>query len=155
MVSADLFLSGPNDTRAAARRPVDTAATLRETGRDAREGGAIPAAVRDLSATGLRLECARELTVGQRVRIGISGLGVLPATVVRRDEDYGCAFDCPLTPDQLRAAPADTVVPFDPPGPWTDAAPEPEDTPYPRWVRVLLLLGISLTGWGLVYMLLK
>ena len=148
MLSARLFLTLRAE-RGADRENLEAAGTMRDAA-----PSPVTVAVRDLSVSGVRFHCDIELTIGQRVRIGMSGLGIQAATVVHSNGGYGCVFDRALSAEAVRRAQsADTIVPFD-----KDAAAaasgEPEAVRYSRQVRVgILIVGVLLSWWMLLKVL--
>lgn len=59
--------------------------------------------VRNLSATGLMVECGPPLTRGDRVTFTLRGVGVVAATISWwRDGRAGVAFDTPIDPMAVR-----------------------------------------------------
>lgn len=69
------------------------------------EGGSHSVAVLDISATGLLLETAAGLAMGERLRLDLDPAGTCNATIVwSSGRLYGCRFDTPLSKGQLGAA---------------------------------------------------
>lgn len=88
------------DERSAERYAVSLAGTLRDP--DWKPHDVV---VEDLSTSGFRLPVSADLEVGAYVSLGLPGVGICPARVVRQcDDRYGCAFLVPLTGAELRAA---------------------------------------------------
>lgn len=133
------------DARWAARRKVEIEATLRDP-----DWSPADAVVEDLSASGFRVVVAADLAEGAEVSLGIAGIGLRHARVVRRTEDgYGCEFLIPLTEAQVQAAlqarPADPV-----------ALPPAADTGerrYPIRVRLAIVAAGAMLSWALLIML--
>ena len=130
---ARLFVTDPAERRASERFPVDAFGTLRDA-----SSRPIDVTLNDLSMDGCLMEAAAELTIGGMVRLGIAGLPLLDARVVRRDDAgrYGCEFTRRLAGrDVERAGKVETVLrgPFveiDPPAP-ARAAPSAPARPGP------------------------
>lgn len=143
-IVARLFVADPDERRYSQRRAVGAEATLR-TGR------AIPhdVVVQDLSVSGCRFASADMFSDGARISIGIAGLGVHQARIVRREGRlHGCEFVQPLTPAQVMiAGQAQTVhrtafVTVDAAG-----HPEPDVGRFPGAVRVGIAAGGAIATW--------
>jgi hypothetical protein len=82
------------ETPRAERRHADQPSTLRGgTGCSPQDSW-----VHDVSSTGMRIECRADLAVGDEVTVGLAGAGATRARIVwRRGNEYGCAFDQPLS----------------------------------------------------------
>lgn len=98
------------DVRSAERHEVALDGTLRNP-----DWKPFDVVVDELSSTGFRVPATTHLDVGAAVSLGLPGVGMCPAQVVRRTaEQYGCVFSTPLSPDQfaaaLRATAAQTIV---------------------------------------------
>jgi hypothetical protein len=86
----------------AERRHADQPSTLRGDG-----NGSEPqdSWVHDVSSTGMRIECRAELEVGDEVTVGLAGAGATRARIVwRRGNEYGCAFNEPLSDENAERA---------------------------------------------------
>jgi hypothetical protein len=76
------------------------------------EAQASVATVRDLSPQGARIETARFLAIGQRVRIAGEGFAEVPAKVCwRSGSDYGLVFEQVFTLEQLAVLAAELQLP--------------------------------------------
>lgn len=133
------------DARWAARRKVEIEATLRDP-----DWSPADAVVEDLSASGFRVTIAAEFPEGAEVSLGIAGIGLRHARIVRRTENgYGCEFLIPLTEAQVRRAiesrPADPVA--------LPAARAIEDTRYPLRTRLAIIAAGTLLSWGVLILL--
>lgn len=68
-------------------------------------GAAKDVLIRNLSTTGMLLEAAAELAVGQKIAIDLPEIGHASAEIVWAGEDlFGCAFDAPLSEAAVSAA---------------------------------------------------
>jgi transcriptional regulator with XRE-family HTH domain len=77
-------------------------------------GAAKDVLIRNLSTTGMLLEAAAELAVGQKITIDLPEIGHASAEIVWAGEDlFGCAFDAPLSEAAVSAA----LLRSDPQGP--------------------------------------
>jgi hypothetical protein len=95
-----------DEARAADRLEADVDSTVRDAA--SRPHTVI---VKDLSSTGCGMETQAELEVGASILIGLPGIGVRAARVVRRDGHfYGCAFDVPVSRRAIRSAVLGSVV---------------------------------------------
>ncbi len=116
-------------------------------------GDPIDVEIEDISPTGFRARVTAPLAAGDIVSIGISGMGVRPARVVRRDGDVvGCQFFSAL-PAEFVARLADSSAPIVVPAPLpmlrrgaAAAAALPDRYPMP--MRLAAIVGLSLAGWG-------
>lgn len=94
--------------RGAVRHDVAVDATLRDP--DKRPFDVV---VEDLSGTGFLVPAVTRLSPGEQVTLGISGVGMCHARVVREDaRGFGCEFLLPLGDATLAAALA--AIPSDP-----------------------------------------
>lgn len=150
-VAAKVYYGRSHARRAAERTPLSVGATIRGSGE-----GVCDAAVHDLSTTGCQLATEARLTAGAAISIGVAGLGVVPATVVRRVGDrYGCRFLSPVDQAAVDAAQtARTVVPFDGTLAAMDAAPPPDIARWPLVARAALIVGGASLCWAAIGMLL-
>lgn len=98
------------DGRTAERRQTDLRATAR--GEDGRPDDVT---VFDLSLSGFRISAVPGLAIGSTLTLGMSGVGVRRAIVIRgAGEALGCAFEQALSYDELHnALTGDTVVQVD------------------------------------------
>lgn len=81
------------ETRRAERRSADQPSTLRGEGSAPQDSW-----VHDVSSTGMRIECRADLAIGEWVTVGLAGAGSTRARIVwRRGQEYGCAFEEPLS----------------------------------------------------------
>lgn len=88
------------DSRWGERHQVERDATLRDP-----DWSPIDVTVEDLSESGFRVTAPTDLAVGAEIGLGLSGIGLRQARVVRRAENlYGCEFLIPLTTAELKAA---------------------------------------------------
>lgn len=89
-----------HDIRAAERYPVVLDGTLRNARAEPQD-----VVIDDLSATGFRTTTASNVTVGEDITLGVFGVGLRAARVLREtDTGYGCQFLVPLTADELATA---------------------------------------------------
>lgn len=137
------------------RQSVDLSGTLRD-----HNAVALDIVLEDLSQTGFRTEPGPPLAVEDRISLGLPGMGMRSATVVRRSGGgYGCEFDMPLSFAELEsvlAAPAFQPIPF-PSAHLPVASAEAEQAfplpplePYSRRVRLIGGLALAAAGWALV-----
>lgn len=98
-LTASLVFEDPAERRDAQRIPVGSAATAR------RQATAIDVVILDLSRDGCLIESDAALREGMKISLGIAGIRVRQADVVRRaGREYGCRFPVPLTADEVRRA---------------------------------------------------
>lgn len=172
MILARLQPREASERRVAPRRQLklDVVGTVRSV-------GDIEVAVHDLSATGLLIEAAADLQVGDRLEVAIDGASAAEAVVVwTSGRFFGCEFPRTLSKSALSAAELRSA-PQRPPMAQADSAPaqnfqleqrprlEFDFTPSNQTVpdeatrpdpdlspgnKLLILLGLSLTGWALV-----
>ena len=143
------------ELRGSARHQVALDATLRDPARQP-----FDVIVEELSATGARLPAAVDLVPGSLITLGISGIGMCDARVVRRDgRGYGCEFLFPLSAAELNDAMA--AVPTAPimlasflPTPMP-AAPVGEEAvpvrPLRARVRLAIILALTAASWTGLY----
>jgi hypothetical protein len=94
------------DGRSAERHAVSLDGTLRDP-----EWNPYDVVVEDLSSSGFRMPARADLEVGAYVSLGLPGVGICPARVVRQAGDrYGCAFLVPLNSAELGSAITGTVM---------------------------------------------
>jgi len=88
------------NARAAERRSTDAPSTMR-----ADNGAPVDVLVLDISRSGVRIVTDAPLQIGQEITIGLAGAGVTRAYVAwARGNEYGCAFERPMAPeDEARA----------------------------------------------------
>jgi transcriptional regulator with XRE-family HTH domain len=73
--------------------------------RSSAAGNATDALIRNLSTTGMLLETATELAVGEKIVIDLPQMGKASAKIVWAGDDlFGCAFDSPLSDAAVSAA---------------------------------------------------
>lgn len=92
MARAQVIILSDDDRRGASRRPLGAPATLRDTARTP-----LDAQLVDMSETGCLIRMDGNLAIGTGISVGVVGLPVTEATIVRRSgQVYGCAFVRPL-----------------------------------------------------------
>lgn len=93
-------LAQTKNARRAERRTTKAPSTMRTDAGEPRD-----VIVLDLSRSGVRILTDAELAIGQEISIGLAGAGVTHAYVTwRRGDEYGCAFERPIPPeDEARA----------------------------------------------------
>jgi hypothetical protein len=135
------------DERVSDRRRVSVSATVREV-----EAVPIDARIVDISEGGLRGEADEALEAGVMITVGLPGLGVLPARVVRGSgRMFACAFLEPLgSVDLARLRQAGTTVTGNF-GAGRSSLPEPVIEKWPRSVRLALLVGMPTALWALLF----
>jgi hypothetical protein len=135
------------DGRWAERHPLERDATLRDP-----DWSPIDVTVEDLSEGGFRVTASTELAIGAEIGLGLAGIGMRQARVVRRTKSlYGCEFLVPLTNSELRAAlagppTAPIALPFDAPA--LEAEEHPERLPL--LMRALAIVGGAVLAWAIV-----
>jgi hypothetical protein len=98
-LAAALFVEPSGDRRVADRLSVSSPATARK------QDAPIDVMVRDLSRGGCLIETNTTLSEGAMIRLGISGVRVREAEVVRlTDDGYGCRFLKPLSEAEVELA---------------------------------------------------
>ncbi len=115
--------------------------------------------VADLSQTGCLFVSTQALPVGSVVTIGIAGVGLREAVIVRnQDVRFGCTFSVPLTEAELGAglAESETVAFF----PSQQSSVAQRETPeqvakLPRPLRLVALVGLIATSWVMFMLLLR
>ena len=137
--------------RQADRLSVEVDATVR-----AASAQPLDASVSDLSETGFCARLDQDLPIGSEISIGLPGVGVLEACVVRTVGDsYGCRFLVPLTPAALERAPStQTIVAFPAPAsPWSPVpaatgavARDPDKLS--GWMSLSIIVGSSALLWA-------
>ena len=147
------------DNRQSDRFAVAVDATIR-----AASARPMDASVTDLSETGFCAELDQEMPIGAAISIGLPGVGVIEACVMRRDGDrYGCKFLVPLTRAAIARATADTpatIVSF-PPAPAPLAMPAighlqgtdmaaAVDARLPIWMSIVIIGGSSVLLWSAI-----
>jgi hypothetical protein len=98
------------DVRTADRLSVELDATLRDA-----TSRPIGVEIDNISASGFSMVTTTALSIGDLITVGIAGLGMQPAIVVRHDApNYGCRFVVTLSPGTVDALlePQATVTPF-------------------------------------------
>ncbi|MBC9033461.1 PilZ domain-containing protein [Sphingomonas sp. JC676] len=136
------------DTRWAERHTVERDATLRDS-----DWSPIDVTVEDLSESGFSVTAPTELAIGTEIGLGLSGIGMREARVVRRTEYlYGCEFLAALTVQELRAALATPpmtpiALPLE-----TGAIGEAEEHPerLPLGMRSVAIVAGAILAWAVV-----
>uniref|UniRef100_UPI0035CBA8A1 PilZ domain-containing protein n=1 Tax=uncultured Sphingomonas sp. TaxID=158754 RepID=UPI0035CBA8A1 len=127
------------------RLSVDLDATLRDA-----QARPIAVEIEDISATGFRMQTSTLLAVDDEITIGIAGLGMRPARVVRQqDTYYGCLFleSVPQAAiDLLQFGPQETVTQFTAARSYEPEA-APRDDRYPLPVRLAIIVGLAAACW--------
>lgn len=149
MLAAKLYCEDRSD-----RLPVELSGTLRDE-----DWRPVDISVDDVSTTGARIRTEIALRVGEVVTVGIEGLGLCPARVVREvvPGEFGCAFVRPFSDYELgRALDRENVVAF----PGNAVAPQiprpiPEapaavDDRYPVGIRALIIAGAAVGTWAAI-----
>jgi hypothetical protein len=89
-----------SEARTAERRATDAPSTMRADG-----GAPVDVVVLDISRSGIRIQTDADLGIGQEISIGLAGAGVTRAYVAwARRNEYGCAFERPMAPEEEAAA---------------------------------------------------
>lgn len=141
-IAAQLFVGG----RGYERAEVSLDGTLRRDSWQPMNVG-----IEDVSISGFRARTSVKLKVGDPVSIGIAGLGVRGAYVVRTKPGIlACRFSRTLPPDFLAritgpAAVTLVTVPF----PSSNAAPI-GTAKYPVRARLVIIIGLALASWGAI-----
>lgn len=111
--------------------------------------------VENLSSTGFRVPTETGLHVGAFVSLGLAGVGMCPARVVRlADGQIGCTFLVPLGKGELKAAlDATSLRPIDLSRIAKALLPEPEgkrvlDTRAPQLIRFVAVTGLAAASWA-------
>lgn len=135
--------------RTAERHQVDADATLRTT-----VNSPFDVLIADLSKTGCLFICAELLELNALVTIGIGGIGMVQARIVRGEgQRYGAVFTAPLTNEAVAAAlalPSDTIIAFPL---WTaDSAVYKKNLhktiKLSGTVRVAVVMSLVIIGWA-------
>jgi len=109
--------------------------------------------LRNISRTGVMIECPTALVVGERVDITFPELGSRTLTVQRSEGNiYGCRFDAPITSAAISAAllRAEPLQGNDAQSSRTLYNDDVVVETYPLHVRMRIFLGLSLLSWGVV-----
>lgn len=128
------------------RKPVSFDSTVRDPSLQP-----IDATVLDISGSGFRARVETPLEVSDEITLGLPGLGMVPAVVVRKaGRDYGCAFKAPVTARAIAAALAAEPVhkasfPALPP-----PADELATDKWPVATRVAIIGGGAAALWALI-----
>jgi hypothetical protein len=135
------------DSRWAERHTVERDATLRDS-----DWAPIDVTVEDLSESGFGVVATTELAIGAEIGLGLSGIGMREARVVRRAGDlYGCEFLVPLNAQELRAAlatPPMTPIPL--PFDRTEiGAAEEHIERLPLGMRAVAIVAGAVLAWGI------
>jgi len=113
----------------------------------------------DLSQTGCLFVSSEAIAVGSVVTIGIAGVGLREALVVRnQDIRFGCTFSVPLTKEELTAglAESETVAVFPSPQQLAANLDAVESMPkLPRPARLAAVLVLVATSWTLMTLLMR
>lgn len=111
--------------------------------------------VENLSSTGFRIPTEAGLHVGAFVSLGLAGVGMCPARVVRQaDGQIGCTFLVPLGRGELKAAlDATSLRPIDLSRIVKARLSEPEgkrvtDTRAPKAVRFFAVASLAAASWA-------
>jgi hypothetical protein len=141
-VTAKLY----QDSRQDFRQSVNLDGTLRDP-----YGDAFDVTIENLSATGFRIPAVATLSVDDLVSLGLPGVGMRQARVVRSgNAHYGCEFLAPLSPIEFQAAVvAITVEPvIFPTEPQSDVASETDyaDRLTPP-TKIAIVVAIGLLAW--------
>ena len=138
------------DNRQSDRLSVEVDATVR--GASAKPMDAV---VTDLSETGFCAAIDQELPIGAEISIGLAGVGVIEACVVRSvGESYGCRFLVPLTSAAIaRATSVQTIVAFpNAPRDFTvtpaAGALQNRGDKLPGWMSLGIIAGSSVLLWS-------
>lgn len=132
--------------RYAPRRTLTLGSVLQESG-----GSAV---IRDLSVSGLSLETADPLSVGEKLLVDLPLNGATCATVVWRDGSlFGCEFEESVSAAAISAAllRAQPEAPEDTPS--SDIAADVEHHPETEWSaarKMWVVIGLSLASWAVV-----
>jgi len=136
--------------RGARRLEVDIDATLRSAG-----GHRVDVELEDISISGFRMLTSVDLKDGELITIGLAGLGMQPAVVVRRMSGrYGCQFINAVSQsyvDRIQFEKPNTITPIVPGAPTSDTRarlPNADNQP-PIGRRVIIILGLGIASWAL------
>lgn len=131
---------------------VDIAGTLRDSA-----STAMDVVIEDVSLTGFRIQPGPDLTIGESISLGVSGMGVRAAEVIRQGAyGYGCEFSYPLAVAELDAVLAGkSVDPIPFPRVLAAVAVPPAQDRYPRKLRMLGALGLAAASWVFVGLAIK
>jgi transcriptional regulator with XRE-family HTH domain len=103
-------------TLAGSQRAAPRRALRLETSGLAPDGDAANVTIHNISAAGLLIETALDLTRGEELALDLPEAGIVPATIMWRSEQlYGCAFEEPLGAAALAAAQLQGLAPGAPP----------------------------------------
>jgi hypothetical protein len=127
----------------AERKLIDRASTLRVL-----ESQPYDVHVENLSETGCLMSSSVALSPGMRIRLGLSGGGVVEGTIIRQlGNQYGCEFVRPLTREQMQSAfGADALVQ----GSFASAPGNTAVSTTARWPRPLratIMIGLAGLAW--------
>ncbi|WP_296219220.1 PilZ domain-containing protein [uncultured Sphingomonas sp.] len=130
----------------AERKSIDRASTLRVL-----ESRPYDAHVENLSATGCLLSSSVVLSPGMRIRLGLSGGGVVEGTIIRQlGKQYGCEFLRPLTSEQMQAAFGTGALVHGRFASASEATALPAAPRWPRSLRAAVMIGLAVLAWVLV-----
>lgn len=128
------------------RLSVELDATLRDA-----QARPIAVEIEDISTTGFLMQTSTVLAVDEEITIGIAGLGMRPARVVRQqDAYYGCLFLEPVAQaaiDLLQFGPQETVTQFTAARSYEPEAAPPRDDRYPLPARLAIIAGLAAACW--------
>ncbi|WP_213982374.1 PilZ domain-containing protein [Sphingomonas sp. dw_22] len=139
------------DARWAERHQVERDATLRDP-----DWSPIDVTVEDLSEGGFRVVAETDLPIGAEIGLGLAGIGLHSARVVRRSGNaYGCEFLPPLTSAELRAAlsapaPDPVALPIDAATYDIDIEDEEHPDRLPLMARLLAISAGAIMAWAIV-----
>ncbi len=127
----------------AERKLVDRASTLRVL-----ESRPYDAHVENLSATGCLLSSSVALSPGTRIRLGLSGGGVVEGTIIRQLGNlFGCEFVRPLTREQMQAAFGTDALVQGRFAPALEATAVIDAARWPRPLRATIMIGLAVLSW--------
>lgn len=136
--------------RSAERHSVNLDGTLRDSSM-----AAFDTTIEDLSATGFRTLPITALDIGETISLGLSGLGLRKARVVRAEaRGYGCEFLMPLGVDELKVAlsgVSSEPIPFPASAFATGLSadmPEPFVEPFSKRTRLAVAASLVVASWG-------
>lgn len=138
------------DVRSADRLSVGLDATLRDS-----TSRPIEVEIDNISVSGFSMVTTTALSIGDLITVGIAGLGMQPAIVVRHDApNYGCRFVVTLPDATVEALlqPQATVTPFPRSEQSLPLQPAPEMledvvTRYSKRTRIVIVFGLAAACW--------
>lgn len=141
-----------SSNRGAERVTMDRASTLRDE-----DDRPFDVQIEDISLTGFRLRLPFAAMVDQDITIGVPGLGVRTATIVRSEGKIaGCVFERPLDPGELQKAlrfdPSAVTAPFGDGGSLlsTDTRSDPDSVGLSRRRKLAFLVVVTAGAWTLI-----